>query len=174
MKGLVHIYTGDGKGKTTAALGLALRFAGSGGKVLYTQFLKNDTSSELSILSELEQITFLPSGKSFGFTFQMTEEVRQKAAAHYTAYFKKICQEIYNKDYGLLVLDEILAADNQQFVPHEPLLSFLSQKPDSLEVVLTGRNPSDDLMEMADYISEIQKIKHPFDQGISARKGIEL
>ena len=173
MKGLIHIYTGDGKGKTTAGIGLALRFAGTGGKVLYCQFLKNDDSSELTILANLEQVTFLPSGKSFGFTFQMTEQTRQEATAHYTLYFENILQKIRQESYGLLILDEILAADSQHFIPHEMLLSFLSQKPDSLEVVLTGRNPSDDILELADYISDIRKIRHPYDQGIPARKGIE-
>lgn len=173
MKGLVHIYTGDGKGKTTAGVGLALRFAGNGGKVLYCQFLKKDDSGELAILSRLEQITFLPSGKSFGFPSQMTEAEKQAAAVHYTAYLEKILQEISHGSYGLLVLDEIFAADNRHFIPHEKLLSFLSQKPESLEVVLTGRNPADDFLELADYISEIKKVKHPFDVGVSARKGIE-
>lgn len=174
MKGLIHIYTGDGKGKTTAGVGLAIRFAGSGGRVLYTQFLKNDTSSELSILDALEPITFLPSGKSFGFTFRMSEETRQQAAAHYTAYLEQIIREVEQQSYGLLVLDEILVADREHFIPHDRLLSFLSHKPDTLEVVMTGRNPARDLCELADYISNIKKQKHPFDQGIPARKGIEL
>lgn len=173
MKGFIHIYTGDGKGKTTAGVGLALRFAGNGGKVLYSQFLKNDDSGELSILSKLEQVTYLPSVQSFGFTFQMTEQVRQNAMTHYTSYFEKIMQEIRQGDYGLLILDEILAADNHHLISHEKLLSFLVEKPKELEVVLTGRNPSKDLMELANYISEIKKIKHPFDQGVPARKGIE-
>lgn len=173
MRGLVHIYTGDGKGKTTAAAGLALRFAGSGGTVLYCQFLKKDDSGELAILSQLEQVTFLPSGRSFGFTFQMKEAERQKAVSHYTSYFEKILLEVEQHNYGLLILDEILVADHQHFIPHGKLISFLAQKPENLEVVLTGRNPSDDLMELSDYISDIRKIKHPFDWGVPARKGIE-
>lgn len=173
MKGLIHIYTGNGKGKTTAAAGLALRFAGSGGKVLYCQFLKNDDSGELSALSQLDSVTFLPCGRSFGFTSRMSDTKRQEAASHYTSYFEKILLKLEQDSYGLLILDEILVADRQNFIPHGRLVSFLAQKPDHLEVVLTGRNPSDDLMELADYISDIRKIKHPFDRGIPARKGIE-
>ena len=89
MKGLIHIYTGNGKGKTTAATGLSIRYAGSGGKVLFTQFLKNDDSSEINILKQIENITFLPSGIYFGFTHSMTSEIKEKARIHYSTLFEK-------------------------------------------------------------------------------------
>lgn len=173
MEGLIHIYTGTGKGKTTAAAGLSMRFAGSGGKVLFTQFLKNDDSSELLIMKQIENIIFLPSNGYFGFTRSMTQKVRESARQHYNNYFTEILGEVSCNNYGLLVLDEIIAADNAGLLAHDRLIGFLKNKPDNLEVVLTGRSPSEDLQDMADYISDIVKVKHPFDKGIPARTGIE-
>lgn len=171
MHGLIHIYTGEGKGKTTASVGLSIRFAGHGGRVLFTQFLKDDSSSELNILCRIENITFLPSGKSFGFTFQMTPKQKELAKQHYTQYFQTIVTMAEN--YGLLILDEVIAADNSGLIPHEMLTDFLTHKPEHLEVALTGRNPKKDLLALADYISCIQCQKHPFQTGIPARMGIE-
>lgn len=173
MQGLIHIYTGDGKGKTTTSVGLCIRFIGNGGTVLYAQFLKNDTSSELNILSQLEKVTFVPSGQSFGFSFQMTPEQKEQARLHYTEYFTSVIRMLEGNHYGLLVLDEIIGADRLGFVPHDLLLDFLKNKPKELEVVMTGREPGEDLTELADYVSEIQCRKHPFQCGIPARKGIE-
>ncbi len=176
--GPVHIYSGDGKGKTTAAIGLSIRFAGSGGRVIFTQFLKNDASCELEILRLIPKILFIPSEKHFGFTRQMSSEIKKEALAHYENYFKKIIRTSREaaSDGGrnLLVLDEIINADNRELVPHDLLISFLKNGPDNIEAVLTGRNPSPDLVEIADYVSNIQKIKHPYDKGVKARKGIEL
>ena len=173
MKGLIHIYTGTGKGKTTAAIGLSIRYAGSGGKVLFTQFLKNDDSSEINILKQIENITFLPSGSYFGFTSSMTPEIKEKARIHYSNLFEKSVNMLVNNNYGMIILDEIIAADNNGLVPHGKLTDFLKNKPDYLEIVLTGRSPSQDLLDTADYISDIHKVKHPFDKNIPARMGIE-
>lgn len=174
MKGLIHIYTGDGKGKTTASLGLCMRFAGSGGKVIFTQFLKNDNSNEIKILDKIPEITFIPSGKYFGFTRQMTPETRKEARLHYSRHLDKVINETLAGRYGLLVLDEVIAADNSGLIPHNLLAGFLRDKPESLEIVLTGRNPAEDLLEIADYVSDIKKAKHPFDKNIPARTGIEM
>ena len=173
MEGLIHIYTGTGKGKTTAAVGLAVRFAGSGGKVLFAQFLKNDKSSELYALRQITNIEFLPSFNYFGFTHSMTPLIKEKAQKHYTDYFGKIINKTLSSNYGLLILDEIIAADNNGLVPHGKLTDFLKNKPAYLEIVLTGRSPSQDLLDTADYISDIHKVKHPFDKNIPARMGIE-
>lgn len=173
LEGLIHIYTGTGKGKTTAAIGLAVRFAGSGGKVLFTQFLKNDNSSEIYILKQITNIEFLPSCNYFGFTHSMTPLIKEKAQKHYTSYFEKIVNKILSGNYGMLILDEIIAADNNGLIPHNHLAGFLKNKPDYLEIVLTGRSPSQDLIDISDYISDIRKVKHPFDQNIPARTGIE-
>ena len=174
MKGCIHIYTGDGKGKTSAATGLAVRFAGAGGRVLFAQFLKDGKSGELSVLQSIDGIDVDVCRECFGFSFSMSEETREKAGAVYAEYLQRILERAADEDFGLLVLDEIIATYNQGFIDRQFLLDFLKNKPDELEVVMTGRNPANELLELADYVSEIRKIKHPYDQGILARKGIEF
>ncbi len=170
-KGLVHIYCGDGKGKTSAAIGLAVRAAGRGKKVLISRFLKTDDSGEVMILKEIPGITVLPCEKSFGFLFRMSEEQKKEAASYYQEQFEKTVKMA--ERYDLLILDEMMASISGKMVPEERVLQFLQEKPENLEVVLTGRNPSDRLKEEADYISEILAVRHPYEQGIPAREGIE-
>lgn len=171
--GLIHIYCGDGKGKTTAAVGLAVRCAGGGGKVFFYQFLKDGTSGEIDILKNIDEITV---GKGYAlakFSFQMTDEEKENARIFYEKELDEIISIVSNQEYQLCVLDEILHAVNLGFVSLDKLVGFLKNKPEKLEVVLTGRNPKEELCELADYITEMNKIKHPFDKGISARTMIE-
>ena len=168
---MVHIYCGDGKGKTSAAIGLAVRAAGRGKKVLISRFLKTDDSGEVMILKEIPGITVLPCEKSFGFLFRMSEEQKKEAASYYQEQFEKTVKMA--ERYDLLILDEMMASISGKMVPEERVLQFLQEKPENLEVVLTGRNPSDRLKEEADYISEILAVRHPYEQGIPAREGIE-
>lgn len=171
--GLIHIYTGDGKGKTTAAVGLTIRCVGSGRKAVFAQFLKDNTSSELNVLNNIEGIRMILSEKSFGFYFNMTETEKLEARETYSRQLIKAIDTAINGNYQMLVLDEIIATYNNQFIDHQYFLDFLKNKPPHLEVVLTGRNPVSELIDLADYVSEIKKIKHPFDYGIAARTGIE-
>lgn len=173
QRGCIHIYTGDGKGKTTAAVGLAVRFAGNEGDVLFTQFLKDGSSGEIRVLQDTPRITVFSFTENLGFSFRMNEKQKQYAAACYTKYLRQTAEIAEKKKVGLLVLDEVLDAYNLNFIDHDLLLSFLKNKPEELEVVMTGRNPARELLELADYVSEIRKMKHPFDEGIMARKGIE-
>lgn len=173
-KGLIHIYEGDGKGKTTAAVGLSVRFAGNGGKVLFAQFLKRNDSGELNILEQIENICLLRCEKSFGFTFRMTKEQKEEAAAYYNDYLEKVLANAAKQRIGLLVLDEVLDAYNSNMISHEVLLNFLKGKPQETEVVMTGRNPNEELLKLADYVTYMEKRKHPYDKGIAARKGIEV
>ena len=170
----IHIYCGDGKGKSTAAMGLALRAAGSGEKVLVTQFLKDGTSSELKILRELPGVQVRTCEKKFGFFWNMTEEQKVQAKEAYEELFEKAAQIATEENIFLLVMDEFMAAYNHGMIDQEKALKFLKERPEKLEVVLTGRDPAPELVELADYVSEIQKKKHPFDKGLPARKGIEL
>ncbi len=170
----IHIYCGDGKGKSTAAMGLALRAAGSGEKVLVTQFLKDGTSSELKILREIPGVQVLTCDKKFGFFWNMTEEQKIQAKNAYEELFEKAVQTARQENIFLLVMDEFIAAYNHGMIDQKKALAFLKEKPENLEVVLTGRDPAPELLEIADYVSEIQKKKHPFDQGLPARRGIEL
>lgn len=173
MNGCIHIYCGDGKGKTSAAIGLAVRAAGRGRRVLIARFLKTDDSGEVPVLCHIPGITVLSCKRSFGFTFRMDENQKQEAAAYYRGQLQKACREVLEGDYDVMILDEILAACNSGMVEERELLSFLRQKPPKLEVVLTGRNPSGALLELADYVSEIRMGKHPFQKGVAAREGIE-
>ncbi len=170
-KGLIHIYCGDGKGKTTAALGLAVRAAGRGKRVLISRFLKTEDSGEVQVLRSIPGITVEPCTKTFGFLFRMTPEQKEEAAVYFQEQFDRAAEAA--KDYDLLILDEIMASVNGGVVREESLLQFLKHKPEKLEVVLTGRNPSEDVMAEADYISEIQAVRHPYEKGIGAREGIE-
>ncbi len=175
--GLVHIYCGDGKGKTTAAVGLAVRMAGRGNTVVVARFLKTDDSGEVTALRSIPGIQVIPCEKEFGFVFAMDADTRKEAAEYNTKLFEKAVREAVStcecSKNGLLVLDEIMAAMNLGMVPEEMVLEFLARRPENLEVVLTGRDPSEMIAGKADYISEIRKVCHPYEKGISARIGIE-
>ena len=155
--GRIHVYYGDGKGKTTAAMGLALRAAGSGLDVLMFQFLKDNSSSERVILEQIPNVTCLPGKDRVKF-------VNNKALDEII----KFCGP-----FDVLVLDEILCAVQLGVLSEEKLVEFLEHKPRGLEIVLTGHVVSDKVLELADYVTEIRKVKHPYDQGITAREGIE-
>lgn len=172
MSGLIHLYCGDGKGKTTAALGLALRAAGAGKQVVFTQFFKDGSSSEMEPLAALPGILVFHADTVRGFYRNMTPSQREQAGEDYTALFRQVTQAAQEAD--LLILDEIVSACNRGVVPEKLVTDFLREKPARLEVVLTGRNPSAALLELADYITEMRKLRHPFDRGIGARKGIEF
>lgn len=189
MSGLVHIYCGDGKGKTTAAVGAAVRAAGRGKRVIIARFLKTDDSGELISLEAIPRITVLPSDQNFGFSWQMSPESRKAAGLYYTENFKIAWRMVLGEDEDtweagaseiqagsgcdMLVLDEIIGAVDLGFVEEEDLLAALKKRPDTLEVILTGRNPSKALCSQADYITEMKMHKHPYTKGVSAREGIE-
>lgn len=172
MAGLVHIYCGDGKGKTTAALGLAVRAAGAGKKVIFSQFYKAGTSSEIPILSAIPGVRVMVSPRHHGFFKRMNEQQREDARLDYTNLLERVLEEARKAD--LLVLDEAVSACNHGTIPEERIAEFLAHCPENLEVVLTGRNPSDRLLALGDYVTEMKKLRHPFDKGIAARKGIEF
>lgn len=172
MAGLIHIYCGDGKGKTTAATGLAVRAAGAGKQVLFTQFFKNGNSCEIRALKQLEQVRTLHCNTVPGRFKNMTAEQQEQAKADYSSLLLTSLSSAQEAD--LLVLDEVISACNHGIIEESVVLDFLRNKPEELEVVLTGRNPSTALLELADYVSEICKRKHPFDKGIRARRGIEF
>lgn len=171
--GCVHIYCGDGKGKTTCATGLCVRAAGSGMSVLYHQFLKDNNSSERSILEKIPQITVVPGKKQTKFTFQMNEEELQAVREDNDAMLDQLFETADRENYDMLAMDECIYAVDKKLLSEDKLIAHLKNKPKKLEVVMTGRNPSEKLMDCADYVSEIVKRKHPFDKGISARVGIE-
>ena len=168
-KGLVHLYCGNGKGKTTAAMGLALRALGQGLRVVVVQFLKNGTSGELEPLKKLGAAVYSgqPGAK---FTFQMNAEEKAQATKENNARLVEALQQ----PCDLLILDEICAARNSGMVDEALAKQAVLERPQHREVVLTGRNPEAWMMEAADYITEMQPRRHPYEQGIPARKGIEF
>ena len=169
---MIHLYCGDGKGKTTAAMGLALRMAGAGKQVLVGQFFKNGSSSEIKALSAVPGVETLHCVTVPGLYSRRTEQQRQQARRDYTAYLTELLAKAEGKD--LLVLDEAVSACRHGSIPEETLLRYLDTYRETMEIVLTGREPSEALQARADYITEMCKRRHPFDRGIRARKGVEF
>lgn len=172
--GLVHVYCGDGKGKTTCSIGLCIRYIGSGGNVLFYQFMKNQNSSELEVLNNIDGVTVIEGYKMDKFSFQMTDLEKKEVCKIYAVEFEKIKNMAISGQYGLLVMDEIMSCISCGFLSESDVISFIKSRPKDLEIVMTGRNPSNNIIECADYVSEISKVKHPYDGGINARKGIEF
>ena len=173
-KGCVHIYYGNGKGKTTCGVGLCVRAAGAGWKVLVYQFLKDSTSSERKILKQLPQVTLLEGMEKVKFTFNMTPEELDQARIYYTQAFKKIVKMTCEGGYQMVFLDELLHMIRLELIEEKLVTDFLERRPDGVEVIMTGYDPSPRLLEMADYVSKITKEKHPFDSKLPARRGIEF
>lgn len=171
--GLIHIYFGDGKGKTTTGMGLVTRAAGYGCKVLLYQFMKNNRTSERRILEKVDNITIVDGLEQEKFSFQMTPEEKKERRQYYNSQFQKVTEMAVSGDYDVLFLDETIYTVSAGLLDEEPVLEFLKKKPDKLEVILTGNTPSEALIEAADYVSQIKKIKHPFDKGQGSRMGIE-
>lgn len=173
MKGMTHIYTGDGKGKTTAALGLALRCAGRGGKALIVQFFKGRDTGELHTLSQIPAITVLRLEKDYGFFHTMDDSSLAEVTARHNALLQQAIDSARQRTCSLLVLDEIISAYNCGAVDCGAVDDLLQNKPPELELVLTGRDAPPAMINAADYVTEMRKIKHPFDQGLPAREGVE-
>ncbi len=170
-KGLIHLYHGDGKGKTTAALGLCLRALGAGYRVCLLQFLKTNTSSELELLKRFDRMSLILPAKTEKFTFLMGKKEQKQCGDRQKASFQTAINLADQID--LLVLDEVLDAVNTGMISESTVIEFLTHKPAHLEVVLTGRNPSQKLLQIADYVTIMEKEKHPYDMGMTARRGIE-
>lgn len=171
---MIHIYCGDGKGKTTAAIGLAVRCAGAGGKVLFYQFMKPETSSERIALQQIDGITVLSGYAIHKFSFRMTPEEKAAAATGYQKQWELLLEQVKQQPYQMLILDELLSCISSGFLPLETVLTGINQLPEALELIITGRNPDEKLLSLADYITEMKNIRHPYEKHIPARKGIEF
>lgn len=170
---MIHIYCGDGKGKTTAALGLGIRAAGSGMHVGFVQFLKGCETSELRSLAMIPEITVRRCDWDYGFTFRMTDADKTAITACHNALLAEAREWVQRGEVQMLVLDEFCAAYRLALLDRELARELIAQMPENCELVLTGRDPAPELLEMADYVSEIHAVKHPYEKGIAARKGIE-
>ncbi|TET29678.1 cob(I)yrinic acid a,c-diamide adenosyltransferase [Candidatus Aerophobetes bacterium] len=174
-KGLIQVYTGEGKGKTTAAVGQAIRAKGRNQKVLFAQFLKNkEGSAETSILERLGIKVMAGGGRYKIFPLEkLPEKKKEEVTSHLIRLLDEIKEEIKRKEYDLLILDEINVALHAHLMEEETILDFLRDKPSSLEIVLTGRYAPSAISRVAHLVSEIIKVKHPYDEGIGARRGID-
>mgnify|MGYP002564970862 CR=1 FL=1 len=174
-QGLVHIYCGDGKGKTTCAFGLALRCAGTGAQVRIAQFLKSGDSGEVTAMQQFDNVELLRAKQGSKFTFQMNaaEKALSRASAARDKAERAWKAADPEQKCDMIILDEIMAACTTGMVDTDELVSLIQTRPPELEVVLTGRNPPQALLDLADYITEMKKIRHPYDKGITARRGIE-
>ncbi len=167
---MIHIYTGDGKGKTTAAIGLAVRYAGSGKRVEVLQFLKDGTSSELCFLKNTSINVTPCQTKTKGFFWTMNEEDKENLKKETAENFNKLQKLILSCD--MIVLDELAGAITNGLVALDSVVEFL-ESANEKEIVITGRNLPEEIIKLADYVSEIKCIKHPFEKGCLAKKGIE-
>lgn len=169
---MIHLYCGDGKGKTTSAIGLALRMAGRGRGVVIAQFLKGADTGERYALAHVPQVTLLPVPDHVKFSFLLTPEERLTESERAEALLTQAGLLAREETCGLLVLDEVCSAISTGLLALESVLNLL----DSLntELVLTGREAHPELEARADYITRCSKIRHPYDQGIQARPGIEF
>lgn len=169
---MLHIYCGDGKGKTTAALGLAVRAAGAGMRVHIVQFLKGADTSELAVLRQISGITIARCDRDYGFFNRMTEADKRDITDCHNRIMSEGFALVRRGEAGLLILDEFNAAYAHGLLDREFAEEFLLGE-QSAEIVLTGRNPDEKFLAAADYISEINCVRHPYEKGVTARKGIE-
>ena len=173
QKGLLHVYCGDGKGKTTAALGLAVRARGAGFHVIVAQFLKTSDTAELAMLQGIGVEIRRVAGH-YGISWTLNEEEKARLRKEHDLLLQESLKACGEGENTLLVLDELSGALETGLIDGEEALRRIAARPQALEVVVTGRNPPAALCGMADYITEMKKIRHPMDAGITARKGVEF
>jgi cob(I)alamin adenosyltransferase len=177
-KGLVQIYTGDGKGKTTAAFGLALRAAGQGNKVLIYQFLK-PPSLDIGERFALQLGAVRIRVESLDVPWDMAESFKDETAVSQMQkaikeVIERIAQTAEKRFYDVLILDEIVFCLSKGLVKFEDIKNIIDRKDPAVEIVMTGSGATEELIALADLVTEMKNIKHPFDKGISARRGIDF
>ncbi len=178
MQGLVHIYTGNGKGKTTAAFGLGMRAAGAGLKVCIFQFLKSKrlTSGEVEsakrLSPKLKVVRFNQTHPIFLPPKDRQDSI-QSLKSSISSALKEVGKVLSSGRYDLVILDEVVNAVSEKYLNVGALVELIDSKPKNVEMVLTGRNAPEEIIRMADYVTEMRDVKHPYKRGIKARKGIE-
>jgi len=171
--GLMHLYYGEGKGKTTAAVGLAIRAAGAGRQVLFAQFMKGGKTGELSVFKSLSNITVLRSEKDFPFYRKMTEEEKAEQTLIHNRMLDNILDRFQKRECDVIVLDEITYPYAWKLIDCRKVRELLLAVRGRAEVICTGRNPDAFFLGQADYATEMKCIRHPYGKGIAAREGIE-
>lgn len=170
---MLHIYYGYGKGKTTASIGVAVRAVGANKRVLFAQFLKSDDSSERKVLSEMNNVMLLPCPERTKFVKDMSDEEKLQCKSYCRNIFNNCARMALSGNYDMIVFDEIFSAIENNMLSESELFDFLANAPKNIEIILTGHNPSEKILSLGDYVTEMKKIAHPYDKGVVARKGIE-
>ena len=170
MKGYIHVYTGNGKGKTTAAIGLGVRCAGNNSKVHMIQFMKGRKYCELVTIDDIKNFTYSQHGRDEFVNKDNPEKIDIDLARKG---FTKALELIKSNNYDMIILDEINVAVDFKLISLEELLNLVENKPERLELVLTGRYADKEIVKLADYVTEMLEIKHPYQKGVQARKGCD-
>ena len=169
-KGLIHVYTGDGKGKTTAAIGLGVRAVGAGLCVHMIQFMKGRRYSEIDAIEKIPGFTVVQFGRDEFVSKKKPEQIDIDLARKGLAHAREVMQK---NECDVLILDEINVAVDYHLISLADVLELMKMKPDSMELILTGRYANPELVRQADLVSEMLEIKHPYQKGVPARKGID-
>ncbi len=170
MKGYTQVYTGNGKGKTTASFGLALRAAGAGLKIYIAQFVKGMKYSELKSITQFDNLITL---KQYGRSCFIKRDPKQEDIDLAQNGLEEIKEVVASRKYDLIILDEVTIAISYNLIDEDELIKLMDNKPDELELVITGRYASPNIIEKADLVTEMKEIKHYYQKGVKARVGIE-
>ncbi len=172
---MLHIYTGNGKGKTTSAIGQLVRYIGYGKRAVFAQFLKTTQTGEVLFFKEncCQNIEVLRPEKVFPFSNKMSEEQMDEIKEIHNNILKEVISLSQKEEYGMIVLDEIISTYNLGLINKEVVKKFLLENVNNKEIIITGRDCPKEFLELADYVSDINCVKNPFDKGVVARKGIE-
>ncbi|MDP4152994.1 MAG: cob(I)yrinic acid a,c-diamide adenosyltransferase [Bacillota bacterium] len=170
---MIHLYIGYGKGKTSAAMGSVLRMTGCGKKTAVVQFFKSGESSEISVLQKLPGVTYFNLEQKHGFYHFLSEYEKENVSVEISSEFELAEKLILSREFDMIVLDEVVDAVCLGIIEEKQLVSLL-QKADSTEIILTGHKPLQPLIDIADYYTEFICHKHPYQNGVKARKGIEF
>lgn len=168
---MLHIYYGNGKGKTSCAVGSAIRAAGQGFKVLFVQLFKTEQSGERSVLKAIDEITLTPCPDKLKFTFQMSKDELTAEKERYKRLLDEVCEK--SSGYDMIVIDEFFTLSDCGFFDSDYLLSFISPIYNEKELILTGHTVDSRFISLADYATYFECQKHPYNTGVNPRKGIE-
>lgn len=171
---LLHVYTGDGKGKTTAGMGLALRMLGHGRPVIISQFMKDGKSGEITALGRFENATLFEGARMKGFFGRMTPDQQEETRQEHQESLARLTALIQDIKPALTVMDELNVAIAMGLVRIEDAFAVIDAALETGDAVVTGRYAPEKMLERADYVSRIAAEKHPFNEGVQARKGIEF
>lgn len=174
-EGFVQIYTGNGKGKTTAAIGQGIRAYGNGLKVIMVQFLKSGRTGELNTVDELgENFEIFRFEKRRGFVWTLTEEEKEEVKKEVKVAYNFIIDILENSKCDMLIIDEVMGVLKNEFLSVEEVIELIDKKPKNVELIMTGRNVPKEIVDRANLVTEMKEIKHYYKEGVPARKGVEF